>query len=258
MPALYFRREDGAAVTYGAKRLANVRCVMHFRYLIQGIRIASWMLGLLIGPLFLYGFAAILGTIWTSPLDQMRCARGCDRQIFISLSPVHADLVFPVGSNDPWFEFLGSYGAEIKSLSPRYLAVGWGSRTFYTQTPTWSDVTLKRALKALAFDDAVLHVTPILSEISDGDFAGTIFSVPLNDEEMESLAEAARASFSLDQGRDVRRIDVSYGAFDAFFEATGSYTPLMTCNVWVGDKLRSLGVPMGYWTPFAWSVGYPL
>ena len=258
MPASYFRKESGAAVTYGAKRPANKRSGIRVNNLNPGIRVVIWAIGLLIAPLILYGFAAFLGTVWTSARDPLRCSQGCDRQIFVSLSPVHADLVFPVGPDDPWFEFLGSYGAEMKSLSPRYLAVGWGSRTFYTQTPTWSDVTLKRALKALAFDDAVLHVTPILSEISEGDFAGTIFPVPLNDEEVESLAEAARASFSVDQRRDVRRIDVSYGAFDAFFEATGSYTPLMTCNVWVGDKLRSLGIPMGYWTPFAWSVGYPL
>lgn len=258
MPASYFRREDGAAVTYGAKWLANKRCVMQFRYLIPGVRIAFWAMGLLIASLVLYGSAAFLGTVWTSPQDPMRCARGCDRQIFLSLSPVHADLVIPVGPDDPWFEFLGPYGAYIKSLSPRYLAFGWGSRTFYTQTPTWSDVTLTRALKALAFDDAVLHVTPILSEFSEDDPEGTVFSVAVNDRELESLANAVRASFSAGPGGGVHKIDVSYGSSDAFFEATGSYTPLMTCNVWAGDKLRSLGVSMGYWTPFAWSVGFAL
>jgi hypothetical protein len=45
-----------------------------------------------------------------------------------------------------------------------------------------------------------------------------------------------------------------YGASDAFYIAVGRFSLFKNCNVWVGQGLRSAGLPSGVWTPFAFLV----
>ena len=51
----------------------------------------------------------------------------------------------------------------------------------------------------------------------------------------------------------MRRIR-GYGRNDTFHASRERYTALRTCNTWVGEKLRGVGVPMGAWTPLAGGV----
>ena len=43
-------------------------------------------------------------------------------------------------------------------------------------------------------------------------------------------------------------------AWDAFYDATGRYSAVRTCNEWVGEGLRRAGVRVGRWTPFPVTV----
>lgn len=45
--------------------------------------------------------------------------------------------------------------------------IGWGSRAFYTQVPTWADLTPQIAAQALFYDDAVLYVRPASIPVAD-------------------------------------------------------------------------------------------
>ena len=57
-----------------------------------------------------------------------------------------------------------------------------------------------------------------------------------------------------DEGRACPIPGVQYYDSDAFYEATGHYHLLRTCNVWTSDMLRAGGVRGGWWTPFASGV----
>jgi uncharacterized protein (TIGR02117 family) len=45
-----------------------------------------------------------------------------------------------------------------------------------------------------------------------------------------------------------------YGPGDAFYDATGHYDAITTCNAWTGAALRAAGVRVGVWTPFPVTV----
>ena len=69
--------------------------------------------------------------------------------IFILTNGVHTDLVVPSRSEQiDWPEFL-QYPNEISTDSAyAYLAMGWGDKGFYLETPTWADLKASTAFKA--------------------------------------------------------------------------------------------------------------
>ena len=52
-------------------------------------------------------------------------------------------------------------------------------------------------------------------------------------------------------GAPVALAGVTQGSGDAYVEAVGLFSPLVTCNVRAGEALRAAGVRGGLWTPFA-------
>ena len=130
--------------------------------------------------------------------------------------------------------------------SARYLAIGWGDRDFYLQTPTWADLTVPTALRALSGrNPSLVHVTYLRSVRGMTNGA----RMPLTEEAYRALAAYVERSLVLADGRAVA-VPGSYSRADAFFEAHGSYSPVSTCNAWVGEALQSAGVRVSRWTPF--------
>ena len=45
-----------------------------------------------------------------------------------------------------------------------------------------------------------------------------------------------------------------YFGYDAFYEGTGRYSAVRTCNSWTGAALAAAGIRVGAWTPFPVTV----
>jgi len=158
-------------------------------------------------------------------------------------NPFHSDLVFPVaGAGMDWRDFFG--------LPPeaRYVAIGWGNRRFYMETPHLSDLKLGTVAAALTGSgESVLHVAWFAGE----PIGEEVHALDVTPAEAEALARYV-ADFAIpDAGGHARRFDGSYGADDAFFAAKGRWSPIVTCNEWLGRGLRAAHVRTGIWTPFA-------
>ena len=193
-----------------------------------------------------YGAAGMVGGAvpvnagWTAPADGVR--------ILVESNGVHTGLVLPkVAAGVDWRAL-----ARAEDLAdPRYagydhVAIGWGDRRFYVETPTWRDVRPATvAAAALGSGQTVLHVEHIALP-SPGDQARV---VTLRPAEYRRLAAFVRGSFG---PRGWHR--TGYGMDDAFYAATGRYDALRTCNSWTGDALRAAGVRIGAWTPFPVTV----
>jgi uncharacterized protein (TIGR02117 family) len=158
-------------------------------------------------------------------------------------NPFHADLVFPVtGAGMDWTELFG--------LPPesRYVAIGWGNRRFYMETPQLADLTLATVALALTgTGDSVLHVAwfpgvPTGPEVHELDVSAA---------QAKALAQYVAGFATRDAAGHVERVDASYGLDDAFFAAKGRWSPILTCNEWLGRGLRSVHIRTGLWTPFA-------
>ena len=150
-------------------------------------------------------------------------------------------------------------GAHLKD--PRWgegdhVAFGYGNRTFYLETPTWGDLTMKNAfLAAFGQGRTLIHAD------HDHRPRPTDYQRPitLRPDEYRRLVAYIRASFQLDpQGRSIPLIGRGYGDSDMFYEAVGPYSAVYTCNSWTGRALREAGVRTGVWTPLSQSIMWRL
>lgn len=207
----------------------------------------GWLASALVLLLVGYATAGLVGgaiprhAAWVPPGDGVR--------IVIESNGVHTDVVLPKLAA----------GVDLSDLVPAadladphyagydHIAVGWGERTFYLETPTWADVRPLTVLQAaIGSDRTVLHVEHLPLPAADADSRAVV----LRPDEYRRLAAFVRASFA----PGARWHRPGYGKSDAFYAATGRYSAVHTCNAWTGDALAAAGVRIGVWTPFPVTV----
>ena len=190
------------------------------------------------------------------PANQGASAANPTVQAFIATNGVHTEFVFPVRSTGmDWTRIFPLRDFAPAAQETQFIALGWGDREFYLNTPYWSDLTVRRALGALSGRNAsLIHVTYVLS-LND---YGERYRVPLTESQYAILVVHVMKTLKLENGRAVSVPGRSYGYNDAFFEANGSYGVFTTCNTWVGHGLLQAGVTVSPWTPFESNVYWRL
>lgn len=179
-------------------------------------------------------------------------------QLYVRTNGVHTWILMPKVS--PIMDWR-PYAPPEHLRDPRYgrgdyIAVGYGNREFYLNTPTWADLTVRNAVYAFFGGGP-----PLLHVEHDYQPRPTEDTRPLRvtEDEYRRLVAYVRARFRLNpQGRTVPVLGRGYGDWDMFYEAEGGYSFVLTCNEWTGRALRAAGVRMGMWTPFAQSVMWRL
>ncbi|WP_228275126.1 TIGR02117 family protein [Stakelama tenebrarum] len=203
------------------------------------------MLG--IAALFaLWNAAALAGTL--IPVNAARETPESGIRVFVEDNGVHTGIVIPAQAVGIGWRDLVRPGdlRDPRHAAHGWLAIGWGDRNFYMETPTWWDVRPGRTLAAMAgMGETVLHVEHV-PEPSTGPNRRALILTPA---EYARLTDFIRASFA-----DLPESWPGYGQHDAFYAAQGSYNLLRTCNNWTGEALREAGVPIGAWTPLSASV----
>lgn len=218
------------------------------------LRFALWPLLALLALPLLYVAAAFAFAMWPSDAEPARDEARVDA--YVVSDGVHTDLVFPLaGHGQDWTKVFPA--AHFKAMPPdaAYVAIGWGDREFYLNTPRWRDLTARRALQALSGSGSALaHV----SFLRAADLRQGSYRVPLSPEQYTSLTQYVLGSLVLAEQQAVAVPGRHYGSSDAFFEARGSYNLFNTCNTWTGRGLRWAGVRIGAWTPFGANVTWHL
>jgi uncharacterized protein (TIGR02117 family) len=128
------------------------------------------------------------------------------------------------------------------------VAVGWGDRGFYLETPRWADLKASTVFRALFVpSESVLHVEYLTDPIS-GQY---IHEVLVTRHQYQRIVEFVRATVGAvdEQGAAELASEVTYGPLDRFYRARGSYHLFNSCNQWTGRGLARAGVPVGIWTP---------
>jgi uncharacterized protein (TIGR02117 family) len=211
--------------------------------------------GLVAVPLLYFASALLLGLVpanagWQEPEEGVR--------ILIRTNGVHTWIVMPkVTPEMDWRPFVpGEHLRDSRWGRGDHVALGYGNRTFYLETPTWGDLTMKNAFFA-AFGQGR---TLIHADHDHGPQPGEHQRpLTLTREEYRRLAEHLRGSFKRDAaGRTIPVLGRGYGSSDMFYEAVGGYSALYTCNSWTGEALRAAGVKTGVWTPLSQSIMWRL
>lgn len=172
-------------------------------------------------------------------------------RILIRSNEIHTDLVMPTVHDElaidwrkrfPPGDFTGSV-----DRSP-YIAVGWGSRRFYVETPTWADFKVQRAAGALFWpSESVLHVEYVPEPVP----SQSLHEVFITRQQYRELVRFVETSVGACDERGCAAIasEVTYGPTDRFYDSAGRYHCFNTCNQWTGRGLARAGVPVGMWTP---------
>ncbi|MBC7957171.1 MAG: TIGR02117 family protein [Cytophagales bacterium] len=177
---------------------------------------------------------------------------------YVYSNGVHTDLVFPVHTQG--VDWSLAFPAQHFAEPPRdatFVAIGWGEREFYLNTPRWQDLTVGRAWHALSGSGrSLLHVTYLRP--ADMQASG-FYALPLSAQQYTALVQHVNTSLvRADNGQGVNVPGQHYTAQDAFYEATGAYNLFTTCNAWTGRGLAQAGVKVSAWTPLASQVVWHL
>jgi len=201
-------------------------------------KIAKWILFLLSIPIGYLLIALILTAI---TIDKKDIETICDKTIFLSTNGVHLDVVLAKKDIDSIL-----LAGIITTEKEQYLSFGWGEENFYLNIPTWNDLTLSTAFKALFLESATLmHITRYQQK------QNYWIEIKINKTEMQNLNTYLLSSFRVDEERNKIILEnKGYSALDDFYKAEGNYSCLNTCNTWVNTGFKESGLKSCYWTPF--------
>lgn len=208
----------------------------------------------LLGLALLAGLALAAGAVLhdAAPVS----GEGAPVTVHVVSNSFHSDIVVPtVTEAMDWRPLMRLSPITRQSLDAPYLAIGWGSRAAYTRLGTLSDLSPGLLLKAIAFDESVVHLQPVAA-IGEGASVRRLTVTPdgyarLVRHVEESLSRAVN-------GDAVPLDDATHGTGDAFLRGRDRFWLLRSCNVWVGEALRVAGRPVGLWTPLAQSLMWSL
>ena len=172
-------------------------------------------------------------------------------QVLIASNGVHTAIVVPIANADQdWRTLFPTTDAADPTQPYTDMALSWGERTVFLETATWADIKPSTVLHIVfgglvGGGDSVLHVERFVRPAPDDDFRPLLLS------HAQYRALSAAIARDVDPAGRRRR---GYGSNDTFYASRERYTALRTCNTWVGEKLRGVGMPMGAWTPLAGGV----
>jgi uncharacterized protein (TIGR02117 family) len=217
-------------------------------------RAALVLVGLYIGFL-LCGFIPV-------NLDYAVPSSGDSVQIFVRSNEIHTDLVLPVRHAETRVDWREHFPPEHFSADIRrdeHVAIGWGNRRFFVETPRWADLKVSAVFGALFWpSESVLHVEYVGTAAP----GPTMHAISVSHDQYRELTKFVRstiaksgiaaASQNAADGKPAPAklaTDVSYHSRDRFYRSTGRYHLFNTCNQWTGRGLKRAGVPTGIWTP---------
>jgi uncharacterized protein (TIGR02117 family) len=205
--------------------------------------ILGW-LALLLGAYFLAGW---IGSSIPRNADWRETPGGVE--IMVETNGVHTAIVMPlVTAQKDWRQDFPASDIAAPDRPYSHVAVSWGEREVFLNTPTWSDLSPLTALRIVTNGgEGLLHVAHYVRPAPDQ----TIRPLRIGEADYARLVRRIETRMAKREGR--RRYP-GYGRDDVFYDAPGVYTPINTCNQWTGDVLAGAGIRTGWWTPFAGSV----
>lgn len=204
-----------------------------------------------IGLILIYGCAVLLLPLFT--IDKEK--EGTEEvEVYILTNGVHTDIVVPVKTAEiDWSENIKYTHSKMADSTYKYLAMGWGDKGFYLETPNWADLKASVAFNtALGLSTTAIHATYYKKMI----ISETCKRMMLSRKQYARLVAFITDSFQKNSENQYMLIDtdVAYGKTDAFYEAKGSYSVFTTCNSWANDVLKASGQKCCFWTALDWGI----
>lgn len=173
--------------------------------------------------------------------------------LLVETNGTHTGIVMPILSPEKdWRETFPSAAApRPDGLMPTHIAIGWGEREVFMETPTWGDLKYLTALRVgTVGGPAVIRVSHYVRPAPGPNHRPLL----MRPDEYARLVAAIEASLAPPNADGTRTRLVGTQPEDAYYAAQGRFTMATTCNAWVGRMLGKAGVKVGWWTPFPGGV----
>jgi len=167
--------------------------------------------------------------------------------VYLQHNLVHADFVLPIDS------LSAQTREQIKlPIDSDYLVFGLGDRDIYVHTPTWWDLKVRYALKALFLpSDRAVHVEPARGVSENW------IGLEICDSQLSTIEDYIMSTFSRDDEGGVMMMEgLSYSGLDRFYRAKGTYSLFNSCNNWANGAMKKAGLRAPVWSPFAQGITY--
>jgi uncharacterized protein (TIGR02117 family) len=167
--------------------------------------------------------------------------------IYILTNGVHTDVVLPIKNEHyDWSNQLKFEHTKAKDSTYQYVALGWGDKGFYLETPTWADLKTSTALKAASgLSSAAMHVT-FYKDLKE---SKSCKKLQISSDNYKKLILFINESFQTKSGEFLKiETNAVYGKHDVFYEANGSYSLFYTCNSWANQALKAANQKAALWT----------
>jgi uncharacterized protein (TIGR02117 family) len=170
-------------------------------------------------------------------------------EVFIKTNGVHTDIIVPIKNEiKDWSKEIKFNQTKSKDSLMNYVAIGWGDKGFYLNTPQWSDLKVSTAIKAATgLSTSAIHTT-FYKSVSENKNCKKIIISKSN---YQKLVAYITTSFQEDSNKKIQWISGhNYAQNDAFYEAKGSYNLFYTCNTWANNALKDSNQKSAFWTPY--------
>ena len=167
--------------------------------------------------------------------------------IYILTNGVHTDIVLPIkNEHHDCSSQLKFEHTKSKDTTYQYVALGWGDKGFYLETPTWADLKASTAVKAASgLSSSAMHVT-FYKNLKE---SKSCRKIQISLENYKKLIAFINESFQTKSGKFLKiETNAVYGKHDVFYEANGSYSLFYTCNSWANQALKSANQKAALWT----------
>lgn len=224
---------------------------MIFEKLKRGLKI---VINCILGFIFIYFLLIIIFSLIEIP--EKETTENKDITIYISTNGMHTDIVMPIKNeifnweNDIKYENISSKNNQFK-----YIAIGWGDKGFYLNTPEWKDLKASVAFKAaFGLSSSAIHATFYQTMAENKE----CIKIMISKNQYKELVNYIQSYFIRDSNGSVIFIPTKavYGEDDAFYEARRKYTIFFTCNTWANNALKKCGQKACFWTPFQQGIFY--
>lgn len=212
------------------------------------INIGVKIVATLLGAIIIYILAGLLLPL--IPVNEKPTTEPKNIEIFLLTNGIHTDIVMPIKNEIvDWSKDIPFDNIRSKSNDFNYLAIGWGDKGFYLDTPTWADLKASTAIKAAFWlGESAMHCT-YYKEINQN--TGEDYrKIMITEQQYRDLVQYIKNGFDRDKNGNFILIptDAVYGDNDAFYEAKESYNFTKTCNTWVNTALKIAGQKAAVWT----------
>ncbi|WP_298466894.1 DUF2459 domain-containing protein [uncultured Erythrobacter sp.] len=212
----------------------------------KAFRIARWIGLALLGLIAAFLLSAWIGSSiprnseWVEPDDGVT--------ILVGHNGIHTEIIMPIATEAvDWRSHFPLGDIDNPNRDYTHVGVSWGERSFFLETPTWSDLNVFTAIGALFGGDGLIHAAYYVRPAPADDFR----ELRIRPEEYRVLIDQITRDLSPSESRQTYG---GYSSHDVFYDALGTYHLGNTCNQWTSDRLAAAGIETGLWTPLPGGV----